>query len=80
MWSQVFVVQPADRMDPEWRSGVAARVLPPAGVRWFWVGVWPVPAIAPGAKATAAAAAAVKTVATRIAFRGVVVLVAGFMN
>ena len=79
-WSQVFVVQPADLMDFECTSGPVVCVVPVARAGWPSAGVWPVAAMAPGVKATAAAAAPVKTVATRIAFREEVVLVAEFMS
>jgi hypothetical protein len=78
MWSQVFVVQPADRM--ELASGLIACAIPLARAGWAWAAAWPGAARAAGANPTAAAAAPVKTVATRIAFREVVVLVAVFMN
>jgi hypothetical protein len=80
MWSQVFVVQPADRMDPPCTSGAIARAVPVARAGWPRAGAWPAAARAPGPKATASPAAPVKTVAARIAFRAVAVLVPVFMN
>ena len=61
-------------------SGASARAVPLARAAWPWAAAWPGAATAPGAKPTAAAAAPVKTVATRIALREVVVLVDAFMN
>jgi hypothetical protein len=72
------VVQPVDLM--ELASGLIACAVPLARARWPWAAAWPGAARAAGANPTAAAAAPVKTVATRIAFREVVVLVAAFMN
>jgi len=75
MWSQVFLVQLLDSM-----AGAIARAVPLAKAAWPRAAAWPGAATATGAKPTAAAAAPVKTVATRIAFREAVVLVAVFIN
>jgi hypothetical protein len=80
MWSQVFVVQPADFMSAA-VSCMFAGVVPAARAEWPCAGVWPAAARAvPGPKVTPAAAAPVKTIAARIVFREVVVLVVVFMN